>query len=130
MDEPEALILESKEKDSTDEHGNFFLEKPQEPCSHSAPLEFDTLCAMSMYEDHNHPKILNCKMFRRLVVDAFVYHKFCKSRGCIFGTNLAAEASTLNQQLAVKLGTTSPMIAARGCSHGRACDHKQRTVGR
>jgi hypothetical protein len=33
------------------------------------------------YEDPNHPLILASKLFWRTVVDAFVYHKYCKSRG-------------------------------------------------
>jgi hypothetical protein len=45
MEKLEALTLESEREDSTHDHGSFFLEKPQEPCSHSAPLELATLCA-------------------------------------------------------------------------------------
>ena len=35
------------------------------------------------YEEQNHPSLLVCKLFGRMVVDAYVYHKYCKSRGCI-----------------------------------------------
>jgi hypothetical protein len=77
----EELTLESREKDPLDEHGNFILERPQEPCSHNAFLESATLCAVSTHKDYNHPKVLHCKMFRRMVVDAFVCHKHCKFHG-------------------------------------------------
>jgi hypothetical protein len=77
----EELTLESREKDSLDEHGNFIIEEPQEPCSHNAFLELAMLCAVSTHEDCNHPKVLPCKMFRRLVADAYVYHKHCKFCG-------------------------------------------------
>ena len=32
------------------------------------------------YEEHNHPSLLISKLFRRMVVDAFIYHKFYNSR--------------------------------------------------
>ncbi|OEL27306.1 hypothetical protein BAE44_0011675 [Dichanthelium oligosanthes] len=90
MDIFEASTLESKGKNSIDEHERFFLEKPQDPCSHNASLESVTFFATSMYKDYNHLKVLVCKRFRMLVVDALVYHKHCKSRGGTCGTNLAA----------------------------------------
>jgi hypothetical protein len=31
------------------------------------------------YEDPNHLSILISKLFKRMVVNAFVYHKYCKS---------------------------------------------------
>jgi hypothetical protein len=78
----EALTLKFEREDSADEHGSFFLEKLQEPCSFNATPESGTLCAPSTRKDCNHLKVLSCKIFRRLVVDAFVYHKHCKFRGC------------------------------------------------
>jgi hypothetical protein len=47
MEKLEAVTLEPEREDSTDKHGNFFVENPQEPCSHSAPLDSATLCATS-----------------------------------------------------------------------------------
>jgi hypothetical protein len=54
--------------------------------------------ANSTYESYNHPNILFHKNFKRMVVYAFVYHKYLKSRGC-FGTSLAAR--TANVELIV-----------------------------
>jgi hypothetical protein len=71
----EELTLESDKKDSLDEHGSFILKTPQEPCSHNSFLESAALCAISTHKDYNHPKVLPCKMFKLMVVDAFVYHK-------------------------------------------------------
>jgi hypothetical protein len=68
----EAPTLESEGKDSIDEHGSFILELPQEPCSFKASPELGMLCAPSMHEDCNHLKVLSYKVFRRLVVNAFV----------------------------------------------------------
>jgi hypothetical protein len=101
MNKLEASTLASKRKDYLDEHDSFSLEKTQQPCSHSASPKSVTCCARSMYEDYNHLKVLVCKIFRRLVVDAFVYHKVCKSRGFTCGTDHAAKDSMINQQLAV-----------------------------
>jgi hypothetical protein len=35
------------------------------------------------YEDPNYLLILVLKLFRRMAIDAFVYHKYCKSHSCI-----------------------------------------------
>ena len=43
------------------------------------------------YEDANHLLILISKLFRRMVVDAFVYHKYCKSHSCIVALTLQLE---------------------------------------
>jgi hypothetical protein len=67
----EELTLESEEKDSLRKHGNFILEAPQEPCSHSAFLESASLCAVSTHKDYNNPKVLHCKMFKWMAIDAF-----------------------------------------------------------
>ena len=76
----EGLSLESEGMDSTDEHESFFIENPQDACSFEATLEQEDLCAKKAYEDYNLLKALTYIMFVGLVVDAFVYHKYCKSR--------------------------------------------------
>ena len=77
-----AMTLESEGKDSVDEHGSFILVITQEPCSFTASPESSTLCALSIHEDYNCHKVLSCKTFRRPVVDAYVYRKHCRFRGC------------------------------------------------
>ena len=61
-------------------------------------LENKNLCATDIllgttcfHEDHNHLLILLSKLFKRMVVDAFVYHKYCKSRSCIVALTLQLE---------------------------------------
>jgi hypothetical protein len=49
------------------------------------------LSATCLHEDHNHLLILVSKLFKRMVVDAFVYHKYCKSRSCIMALTLQLE---------------------------------------
>jgi hypothetical protein len=84
----EAPTLEFEGKNTIDEHGSFILELPQEPCSFNAPPETGMLSALSMHEDCNCLKVLSCKVFRRLVVDAFVDHKHCKFCGCVVALTL------------------------------------------
>jgi len=122
----EAPTLESGEKDSTDEHGTIIFEIP---CSFNTSPESGTHCAQSTHEDYNCLKVLSCKTFRRLVVDAYVYRKHCKFRGCSMVLTLQLnlhDTSTTGDEK----GNTSSTIAARGCSHGRAYDQKQSTAGR
>jgi hypothetical protein len=80
--------LESEGKGSINEHGSFILEISQEPCSFNASPESGMLCAPSTYKDYNYLMVLSCKKFRRLVVDAFVYRKHCKFRGCTMALTL------------------------------------------
>jgi hypothetical protein len=76
----EAPTLESKGKDSTDEHGSFTLDIPPKPCSHHAFPESAMLGTLGTHEDYNLLLVLFCSTFRRLVVDAYVYHKHCRFR--------------------------------------------------
>jgi hypothetical protein len=84
----EALTLESKGKDSIDEHGSFILDTPHEPCLHHASPESAMLSALSMDEDYNRLMVLSCKKFRRMVVDVYVYHKHCRFRICTVALTL------------------------------------------
>ena len=77
----EAPTLESEEKDSTNEHGNFTFDKPRKLCSFNATPESGMLSAPCTHEDYNHLMVLFCKIFRRLVVDVYVYRKHCIFRG-------------------------------------------------
>ena len=74
----EAPTLESDEKDSTDEHGTIIFETTY---SFNATPKLGMFSALCTHEDYNHLMVLFCKTFRRLVVDAYVYHKHCKFCG-------------------------------------------------
>ena len=49
------------------------------------------LSAICFHEDHNHLLILVSKLFKRMVVDAFVYHKYYKSHSCTVVLTLQLE---------------------------------------
>ena len=74
----EAPTLESNEKDSSNEQGNFTFDIPRKPFSFNATPESGMLSAPCTHEDYNHLKVLFCKNFRRLVADVYVYRKHCR----------------------------------------------------
>jgi len=49
------------------------------------------LSTPSSYEEHNHLSLLIYKLFGRMVVDAYVYHKYCKSHRCTVVLTLQIE---------------------------------------
>ena len=81
MEFREAPTLEFNEKDSSNEHGNFTLDILCKPCSFSATPELGTLSAPRTHDNCNHSKAFSCKIFRKVVVDAFVYRKHCIFHG-------------------------------------------------
>ena len=83
----EALTLEFEENNSIEKHGSFIVETSP-PCSFSTPPESGTRCTMNAFASYNLLKALSSKTFVRMVVDAFVYHKHCKFRGCTIALTL------------------------------------------
>ena len=81
MDNLGAPILELKKNDSTNKHEGSSFGTPSNSCSLLESPELITLSATHFYEDHNH--LLVYKLFGRMFVDAYVYHKYCKSRGYV-----------------------------------------------
>ncbi|OEL37272.1 hypothetical protein BAE44_0001709 [Dichanthelium oligosanthes] len=96
MDILGASTLEPEKEGFINEHESFILEEPQDPCSPKKSSESRIHCAKSTYESYNHLMLLDHETFKRMVVDAFVYHEYCKSRSRVsFGANLAARAMTI-----------------------------------
>ena len=85
MDISKAPTLE------TEGHESFSFETLHISCSHLESLEFIVLSAACCYKEDNHPSLLVSKLFRRMVVDAYIYHKFCKSRSNIVVLTLQLE---------------------------------------
>ena len=69
----EAPTPESKEKDSTNEHGSFTFEISRKPCLFNATPESSMLSASCTHEDYNQLKVLFCEIFRMLVVDIYMF---------------------------------------------------------
>jgi hypothetical protein len=77
MESLEAPTMEFIGKGSTDKHGSFILDTS---CLHHDYLEPAKLNAPRTHEVYNHLLVLFCKLFIRLIVDVYVYHrhiKFC-----------------------------------------------------
>ena len=104
MDILEAPILETVENDSTVEHESFYFWTPHVSCSILKSPEIALLQTLCFYKEHNHPLILVVKIFRRMVVDTYVYHKYCKSRSGIVVLHYSLNDN--DECLVVKLGTT------------------------
>jgi len=69
MDISKAPTWETKDKDSSVEHESFSFETPHVSCSLLESLEFVVLSTACCYEEDNHPSLLVCKLFKRMVVD-------------------------------------------------------------
>jgi len=91
MDNLRAPTLELKKNNSTNKHEGFPFETPHVSCSLLESLELITLSATRFYEDHNHLLVLVNKLFRRMVMDAYVYHKYCKSHESVVVLTLQLE---------------------------------------
>ena len=79
MDILDGSTLESKKVDHVDEHQSYILEEPQDPRLQEKSLESIFPCATYTYESYTHPMLLFYQILERMVVDAFVYHKYLKA---------------------------------------------------
>ena len=123
MDLPQTL--ESKTEESTNKHETF--EFPQDSCPNKDSPEFTSLRATCSHQVSNHLLNFPSKMYKRVVVDAFVYRKHSKFRGSTVALTLQLKR---NRRMMMKEGTASPLLAAGRSPHGRAYDLKQGTAGR
>ena len=77
QDEP---TLELERKDDINEHGSYFMNTSSNLCSREKTPKSIHLLNTATHEIFN-PLILPVhKFFERVVVDAFVYHKYYRSR--------------------------------------------------
>nr|TKW33016.1 hypothetical protein SEVIR_2G204900v2 [Setaria viridis] len=88
MDTSDISTPEDKTKVFKNKHECFSFNFPLDSSSHKESSESASLFATCPYEDHNHLLILISKRFIRMVVDAFVYRKHCKFRGCTMALTL------------------------------------------
>jgi len=79
LDIHEESTLELEREDDINEHGSYFTNTSSNPCSYEKSPKSIVLSNISTHEIFN-PLILPVyKDFERVVVDVFVYHKYCKS---------------------------------------------------
>ena len=99
IDIHEETTLEIEKEDDIDEHGSYFMNTSSNPCSYEKSPKSTGLSNFATHEIFN-PLVLPIhKNFERVVVDAYVYHKYCRSH-CV------------NLEIGTKVGvggeTTSP----------------------
>ena len=75
----EETPLEIEKEDDIDEHESYFMSTSLNPCSHEKSPESIGLSNIATHEILNPLMLLVHKIFERMVVDAYVYHKYCKS---------------------------------------------------
>ena len=81
IDIHEETTLESEKEDDIDEHGSYFMNISSNPCAHGKSPESIGLSNIATHEILN-PLVLTVhKIFEGVVVDAYIYHKYCKSCG-------------------------------------------------
>jgi hypothetical protein len=75
----EILNIQIGDEDDINEHGNYSITISLKPCSYETSLYSISLSNLSTFEIFN-PLILSIyKNLKMVVVDAYVYHKYCKS---------------------------------------------------
>ena len=100
MDLPQTL--ESKTEESTNKHETF--EFPQDSCPNKDSPEFTSLRATCSHQVSNHLLNFPSKMYKRVVVDALIYHKHSRFCGSTMALTLQLKR---NQRMVVKVRTTS-----------------------
>ena len=87
MDIHETSTLELEREDVINEHGSYFMAISLTPYFHEKSPKSILLSAITIHEIYNPFMLLVPKIFAGMIVDAFVYHKYCKSHSC-FGMSL------------------------------------------
>ena len=78
LDIHEESTLELEKQDDINEHGSRFMNTSSNPCSYEKSPELISLSTTT--HDIFNPLILSVhKDFERMVVDAFIYHKYYRS---------------------------------------------------
>jgi hypothetical protein len=62
------------------EQGSYFINTSSSPCSYEKALDSPSLSNITPHEIFNPLMLPVPKDFKRMVVDAYVYHKYCRSR--------------------------------------------------
>ena len=75
----EETSLELEKEDNINEHGSYFMNTSSNPCLHEKSPELIGLSNIVTHEIFNPHILLVHKDFERMVVDVYVYHKYCKS---------------------------------------------------
>ena len=76
----EKSSLEFENERNNSEHGSYFINTSPSPCSYKTSPQSIGLSNLTTFEICNPLFLYIYKMFKRTVVDAYVYNKYCRSR--------------------------------------------------
>jgi len=75
----ETLSIQIRDEDNINEHGIYFVATSFAPCSYATSSQSIGLSNITTFEISNPLFLSIYKNFKRAVVDAYVYNKFCRS---------------------------------------------------
>ena len=79
IDIHEETTLESKKEDDINKHGSYFINTSSNACSYEKSPKTIGLSNIAIHEIFNTLILPVHKDFERVVVDAYVYHTYCRS---------------------------------------------------
>jgi hypothetical protein len=79
IDIHEQTPLELEKKDNINEHGSYIINTSSNPCSYEKSPKLIGLSNIATHEIFNPLMLLVHKKFERMVIDAYFYHKYCRS---------------------------------------------------
>jgi hypothetical protein len=74
----EILNTQIRDEDDINERGNYSITISLKPCSFETSLNSIGLSNLTTFEISNPLILSSYKNFKRVVVDAYVYHKYCR----------------------------------------------------
>jgi len=75
----ETPNIQIGDEDNINEHGIYFIATSFTPCSYATPSQYIGLSNLTTFEISNPLFLFIYKNFKRAVVDAYVYNKYCRS---------------------------------------------------
>jgi hypothetical protein len=72
--------LEARNNGDFNEQGSYFIKTPSNPCSYEISLDSLSLSLTTPHKIFNLLMLLVPKNFERVAINAYVYHRYCRSR--------------------------------------------------
>jgi hypothetical protein len=79
IDIDEETPLELEKEQNIGKHGSYFMNTSSNPCSHVKSPKSIGLSNIATHKIFNPLMLSVHKDFKRMVVDTYVYHKYCRS---------------------------------------------------
>jgi len=76
----ETLNIQIRDEDNINEHGIHFIATSFTPCSYATSSQSIGLSNITTFEISNPLFLSIYKKFKRTVVEAYIYNKYCRSR--------------------------------------------------